>query len=78
MEYSNLFSYISMLGEELGSLYRNSKSDKRAVVGFMEANGWFGMEHPVMKKKRSYGLPGFVSGQGTAGAMAFGLPKAGC
>jgi hypothetical protein len=50
MEYSSLFSYISMLGEELGSLYRNSKADKRAAVEFMDANGWFGTEHPVMNK----------------------------
>jgi hypothetical protein len=50
MEYSGLFSYVSMLGEELGSRYRNNKADKRAVVEFMDANGWFGMEHPVMNK----------------------------
>jgi hypothetical protein len=39
-----------MLGGELGSLYRNSKADKRAVVEFMDVNGWFGMEHSVVKR----------------------------
>ncbi|MDR3349998.1 MAG: hypothetical protein LBO03_10485 [Acidaminococcales bacterium] len=50
MESRNLFSYVLQTGNEVGSLYQNSKADKRAVAEFMEANDWFNTEYALIDK----------------------------
>jgi hypothetical protein len=50
MEYKSIYAHFLEIGQELGSLFRSSKTGRRHVLEFMDANDWFGMEHKIIAR----------------------------